>query len=198
MRTLGNLPGADASQAYGINNSGSVVGVSKNTSGNIAFFWNERDGAISLGTLPGDNSSTAARISDSGVVVGTSKGSGGTRAVLWTKDHEIQNLGTLNSGDYSAAFGINSSEEVVGTSNTSLGGRAFFWTRKNGMVDLNTLIPSNLNIVLTSAQAINDKGQIIAVGGLHHDLKNDRLTDMDDEQHAGPVHLFLLTPSEVN
>jgi probable HAF family extracellular repeat protein len=175
-----------------------VVGVSKSNSGNVAFLWTSRDGLTSLGTLPGDNTSTATRIDDSGVVVGSSTGQSGTRAVLWTKEHEIQNLGTLQSGDYSAAFGVNNSGEVVGTSNTSLGARAFLWTRQTGMVDLNTLIPTNSNIVLTSGQAINQRGQIIAVGGGHHDLTSDRMTDMDDEQHAGPVYLFLLTPSGAN
>ncbi|MGA9966386.1 MAG: DUF3466 family protein [Terriglobales bacterium] len=200
MRLLAK-PGESATEARAVNNAGAVVGVtvaaSKGSSGDTAFLWTDHNGVIPLGTLPGDTASEATRINDSGQVVGSSSGSRGTRAVLWTGDGEIQNLGTLRSGNYSSAFDINGSGQVVGTSDTSLGTRAFLWTREGGMVDLNALIPSDSNVILTSAQAINEHGQIVAVGNRHHQTANGHAPESEHEQHAGPIYVFLLTPSDL-
>ena len=64
------------------------------------------------------------------------------------------------------------------------------------MVDLNTLIPNDANLVLMSAVAINDKGQILALGSRNHDLANDRATKLDQHAHAGATRAFLLTPQQ--
>jgi probable HAF family extracellular repeat protein len=200
MRSLGAL-GESGSEARGINDAGAVVGVitgaSKGSSGDAAFRWTDRDGVVYLGTLPDDTASEATRISDSGQVVGSSTGPAGTRAVLWTSDREIHNLGTLHAGVYSSAFDINGAGQVVGTSDASLGMRAFLWTREGGMVDLNALIPSDSNVVLISAQAINERGQIVAIGNPHHG-STAQASGMDHEQHAEPIYVFLLTPSGVH
>jgi probable HAF family extracellular repeat protein len=107
----------------------------------------------------------------------------------------MQNLGYLGNGNYAEARGVNGSSQVVGSSQTSLGGRAFLWTRKSGMQDLNLLIPVSSGILLSGAVSVNEAGQILAIGTPGHDPSNDRLMEMDDEHHAGPTHLYLLTPS---
>jgi probable HAF family extracellular repeat protein len=194
IRNLGILPGGDHSEAVALNSGGDAVGFSNSSAGSRAILWTSSGAMRDLGTLPGDSSSAASAMNDARQVVGSSAGDAGSRAVLWTESGGIQNLGTLPGGDHSQAAGINNSGQVVGTSDSSLGLRAFIWTDQAGMVDLNTLIPQNSNVILSSAVAINQAGQIVAIGGVGHDLANDRLTVFDDEVHGGPSYVFLLTP----
>ena len=59
------------------------------------------------------------------------------------------------------ATAINAHGQIVG----ARAGRAFLW--QNGVgVDLNTLIPANAGVTLTSANGINDSGQIVVTGQL--------------------------------
>jgi probable HAF family extracellular repeat protein len=92
--------------------------------------------------------------------------------------YSYKDLGTLG-GDKSTANGINDRDQVVGwAENAKLEQRAFIWTRQAGMQDLNKLtigLPST--VVLTTARAINKKGQIVGFARV-------RLLD----------HAFLLTP----
>lgn len=106
----------------------------------------------------------------------------------------MQSVGSLGGKEYAEAFGINDSGEVVGASETSLGARAFLWTKAGGTQDLNLLIPPTHDVLLAQALHINNSGQILAVGSLHHDLTHDREAHLDDATHAGPLHVFLLTP----
>lgn len=86
---------------------------------------------------------------------------------------------------------------VVGNSSNSHESRAFIWTREGGMQDLNSALAEDMAVVLTSADAINSSGQIIA-----------RATDLqvpcgDGETAACPIddcapapkYSFLLTPN---
>jgi len=105
----------------------------------------------------------------------------------------MQSLGSLDGTAYASALGINDAGQVVGASDSALGARAFLWTKTGGLQDLNSLIPSTQDVMLVQGVHINNRGQILAVGGVHHDLTHDREAHID-EGHAGPVHLFLLTP----
>lgn len=109
----------------------------------------------------------------------------------------MQSLGSLGGAAYTEALGINNSGQVVGTSETSLGARAFLWTKASGMQDLNSLIPVTQDVLLAQAVHINNRGQILALGSIHHDLTRDREADLEDEMHAGPVHVFLITPGKL-
>jgi hypothetical protein len=63
------------------------------------------------------------------------------------------------------------------------------------MRDLNTLVSGKSNVILTEAVAINDAGQIVALGSTGHDLEHDRKVEIDAGIHAGPTDIFLLTPA---
>lgn len=206
MQSLGTLSGGNYSEALAINNFDQVVGVSTSTSGKHAFLWSKSEGMLDLGVLPGDNASRASRINDAGMVVGSSLGAAGVvHAFIWSKTGGMQDLGslppmqypnpalTLPPGQYSEALDVNMRGQVVGASRNPMGGRAFLWTKQTGMEDLNSIIPAGLNVVLAAALHINNRGQIVCMGGIHNDLPEES-HELDNEHHAGPLHVFLLTP----
>jgi probable HAF family extracellular repeat protein len=149
MVSIGTLPGGSSSSAYGINNTGEVVGESgtgpvldprfrmKSLAlfGVHAFLWNESGGMIDLGHLGGGTSSARA-ISNTGIVVGTST--------------------TEN--------GVN---------------HAFRWTRAEGIVDLNSLLPPDSGWVLDTAHDVNDRGQITGEGFHNGALRAFRFNPSD-------------------
>ena len=123
MRSLGTL-GDDFCEAYDINHSSQVVGVS-NLSDNTyrAFLWEDGDGMLNLGTLPGGDFSSAYGINNSGQVVGTSeKSNGPVVAYLW-EDGVMQNLNDLidpaSGWDLIDAYALNDAGQILG-----YGGRA--------------------------------------------------------------------------
>lgn len=149
------------SAAYGLNDTGQVVGGSYDASANFhAFLW-QNGGMQDLGTLGGDYSAAEA-INESGQVVGTARLANSTpHAFLW-QNGSMQDLGAL-TWDQSIAYDINDKGQVVGTLQTGPTSHAFVWA--NGqMQDLNNLIPANSGWVLQEARAINNKGRITGFG----------------------------------
>jgi len=143
------------SVATGVNNSGSVVGIS----GLFAFIWTQAGGIQDLGNLGGSGGATLAYgINNAGQVVGSSPLAGDLMAdaYLWTSASGMQDLGTLG-GIGSTAMAINDSGQVAGYSvladNVTL--HAFFWTANGGMQDLGTLGGSS-----SVATGINALGQV--------------------------------------
>lgn len=194
IQDLGTL-GGPTSEAHGINNLGVVVGFSDTPSdGQRAFVW--QGGTMTeIGALPGDISSRADHINDSGTVVGASEGSGGVRAFVWTQQTGMQAIGSLSGSTYSEAFGINNLGQVVGQAGSSLGTRAFLWTSSGGLVDLNDVVTGiPVNVVLTGAIGINDRGEIVAFGIQNPNTNRHQMATMDSHFHSGPVRVFLLTP----
>lgn len=173
------------SVAYGINNSGQVVG-SSSAAGSVAttgeahaFLYN--GGSLQdLGMLPGGRYYSAAYgINNSGQVVGLSDiGILGQLHAFLYSGGSLQDLGTLGGRD-SAAYGINDLGQVVGSSSVDPifnNNHAFVYS--DGVIaDLNSLIPANSGWVLTGAQGINNDGQIVGDGLIN-----------------GQNHAFLATP----
>lgn len=158
LRDIGTLPGDTASEAFGINNPGRVVGYSSGPGGARAFVWS--GGTMqNLGTLPGGDSSKAFGISDNGLIVGASGSPAGTRAVLWSSSG-IQDLGTLPGDTASEAFAINNGN-IVGYSRGPAGTRAFLWTSQNGMQSLPALPGGSI----TRALGLNEAGEVVGSSG---------------------------------
>lgn len=171
MTDLGSLSPLDqqfdgSSIAYGINDSGQVVG-----DGVSGFLYTPNKVGAS-GTITSVAGGVDA-INSSGQVVGNDSPS--VDAFLFTPNQSgtgwtTTDLGTLPGDDASYATGISDSGEVVGWCSTPNGGdggyeqQAFLYTKATGMVNLNSLLPDNSGWNLISATAINNSGQVIGQG----------------------------------
>ena len=134
---LGTWPGAGAAtDAYAINNAGTIVGKSSN----VASVW--KNGVVTaLPMPPGVSAFTAAiDINDAGDIIATGPVAFPIEVgVLWRNGQPI-NLGTLPGGTISRVFRINEAGEIVGEANDANGYfRAVKWTvtpASNGWTNL--------------------------------------------------------------
>ncbi|MDP2225081.1 PEP-CTERM sorting domain-containing protein [Nitrosomonas sp.] len=154
------------SVAWGINDSGQVVGSFTSASGYTHAFITGPNGIgmTDLGTLLGAAGSVARGINDSGQVVGMSGNN--HPFITGPNGMGMTDLGNLG-GSYSSANGINDSGQVVGWSGIIGDSHSHaFITGPNGMgmADLGTLYP-NRN---SNAAAINDSGQVVGSATTDH------------------------------
>ncbi|MGD9632074.1 MAG: hypothetical protein AB7G28_23365 [Pirellulales bacterium] len=181
LTDIGNFTPTGASAGLGINSSGKVVGFGTTSDERLhAFFW---DGSTfnDLSTIGTGTESMAQAVNDSNVVVGfgTLEEFGSTYgAFRWTEGGGIAQLGQLFTYD-TRALDINNAGDIVGWSWIDAVGnsRAVLWEDGGAIVNLNERIIPGSGWLLTSANAINEIGQIVGVGQL------------DGEPRA-----FLLTP----
>lgn len=174
---LGDLSGGEnSSQAFALNSTGQVVGISEATGGTRAFLW--QNGVMTdLGVLtPEHEYSVPHDINDTGDVVGQSV----SRAFLYSGGTMID-IGTLG-GDYGIAGGINNLGQIVGISSDSNGvTHAFRWS--NGtMIDLDSQTGG-----YSRAYGINELSQITGVSASPPDAisrgflwQNGQMTDLGD------------------
>lgn len=172
LRELPPLPGDTVSAATALNDHGQVVGISGYCDQAVgrysaihAVLW-QHGKPTSLGTFGGVAWNTPMSINQRGDVIGFANASaadGGDfnpRAFLWTTTRGIRNLRTLPGDATSQALAVNDRREVVGTSCDADGScRAVLW-RNDTRTDLNRLIGPHPRLVLTSANDINDAGEI--------------------------------------
>jgi len=185
MTDLGTL-GGNSSYAYGINDSGQVVGESSTAEGfGRAFITGPNGvGMTDVGTLGGRNS-FASGINDSGQVVGTSFTAEGFSRAFITGPNGVgmTDLGTLGGSSSQAGIfdgpthGINDLGEVVGLAATANGEDHAFIFSHGGITDLSILAPvvaaGWTDLVVRS---INNNGQMVGHG-----------------QHLGHTEAFLLS-----
>ncbi len=171
MHDLGTPPGNRTGCAYGLNNSGQVVGQGD------AYAFLYSDGVMrELGAL-GGGGSLAADINDHGQVVGYAENASRDRHAFLYSEGAMTDLGALD-GRWSEATAINNSGQVVGT--VLRPNRRYFHAfvySEGVMRDLNDLIPADSGWDLAVASDINNVGQIVGSGILN-----------------GRVRAFLLTP----
>jgi probable HAF family extracellular repeat protein len=184
---LGTLGGPN-SEAYGINDSGKIVGYGDATNGSYAAFWNNSSSSpLSLGGL-GGSYSAALGINDSGQIVGWAytTGNAAYHGVLWSNSSSAAvDLGTLG-GIYSYASGINNSQQIVGwayTANNAAQHAAIWPSSTNAPIDLGTL-----GGLYSYANSINNSGQVVGVS-----FMADNVT-----QHAAVWSTITNAPIDLN
>jgi probable HAF family extracellular repeat protein len=145
--------GTTSSAAYGINNSGQIVGQVQNSQ---AFLCSGSTLTL-LGFLPGGSSSQANGIDNNGQVVGqATNATGHTEAFLYTGQAMI-GLGTLPGYTDSVATAINDQGQIVGYATDAAGNTQAFLYSNGVMTGLGAL-PGDSQ---SRANAINNKGQIV-------------------------------------
>ena len=154
--------GGTTSQAYGVNASGSVTGFAHVPSQDAHAFRYDGAGLVDLGTL-GGNLSIGRAIGPTGHVVGESylPGNVGPHA-FFHNGISMADLGTLG-GSVSSALGINATDTIVGEATNAGGGSRAFVHSAGSMVDLNAVTSGLNGATLTTATAVNDAGQIVAM-----------------------------------
>jgi probable HAF family extracellular repeat protein len=149
---LGTL-GGNSSSAYAINDSGQIVGRSRNLANNETHpFLYENGVMISLGILGGIDGAAYA-INDSGQIVGYSHNSSYRDHAFLYENGVMTDLGT----DHSIALGINDSGQIVGQSYHPSINESHAFLYDGVMNDLGTLEGDNSSF----ACDINNSGQIV-------------------------------------
>jgi len=167
MTDLGTAHDINYSEAYGINDSGQVVGWSDATNWQHAFLYS--NGTMTdLGTL-GGRTSVAWDINDSGQAVGRAETAAEVDHAFLYSNGTMSDLGT--PGDYqSGANAINDSGQVVGWAQTASGMHGFL--HSNGTrTELGTLGGWS-----SWAFGINNSGQVVGTA----------------DTASGETHAFLL------
>jgi probable HAF family extracellular repeat protein len=192
------LPGDSSSYAYGINNSGEVVGDSNSSDAEHAFLY--ADGTMqSIGTLPGDTNSYAYGINNPGQVIGTSFAANPDLTSAFIYDSSTGQMtalgylpGSTSTGDQRPE-GINDSGEVVGYDLLSSGGGAFLYS-DGSMYNLNDLLinGSGNGWDLQYATGINDSGDIVGYGTFDGVSEGFILTFVTPEPNARMLCLALV------
>ncbi len=157
MVLLGDIPGGSfESEAYGVNQDGSVVVGRGSASNSVAFRWTQSGGMVSLGILPKGLSSWAYGVSgDGSIVVGPTLAAG---AFKWTQATGLTSLpvppgGSLGSTAYAMS---DDGQTIVGTSAQ----RACRWTQGGSVGQMLGVLP--LGDSSNFATDVSDDGSVIA------------------------------------
>ena len=182
----GKLTRLGKGTANGVNSKGQVIG----RRGGFARVWTNGR-AVDLGTPTGGGWiwSEPSAINEDGMVVGTAARK--TRApyfirhpVVW-RSGKVTVLPTLGGGG-GRALGVNNSGQVVGTFEVARDGSHAFLFQDGAMYDLNQCMPGDSGWVLTSANAINDRGEIVGTGEHNRHGRAFRLTPAGGRSSGKP------------
>jgi probable HAF family extracellular repeat protein len=172
LDTLGGVQ----SKAYGLNNSGRVVGDSTVTAGTVSAnpFAYTSGVLTNVGTFGGDTG-TAFALNQIGYSVGyAATPSNDKHAFIWSDIFNKLDIGALPGGSFAAAYDINDANQVVGQSEIApLQDRGFLWQKSTGMQTISSFNGTGA----TAANGINNAGQIVGWSATP----------------AGATHAFLLS-----
>lgn len=169
LTDIGSLPGSTASQAFGINDNGQVVGNSSIAGGFTRGFLYDHGTMTDLGALADDLSSSAYDINNSRQIVGISLSQNyRTRAFLYTNS-AMSDLNAIPGCLESRAQRINEKGQIAGYAETTDGSVHAFLYSGGTMTDLNALLPG---IRLGSANGINDRGDVAIVARMSDGISN--------------------------
>jgi probable HAF family extracellular repeat protein len=226
LTALSALPGGANSQAYGLNNSGQVVGFAENgapdstcapgTPFQVRRFkpviWGPLGEIHELTLPPGDTVGFAFGINNAGQAVGSSgvcaKTSlppvypNGQHAVLWERDGSPTILGNLGGTGNIVATAVNDRGEVTGNSDSKDGTiHPFVWTRQTGIHDIGAF-PGAFVTIAPCCDTINNRGDVVGFWidemGPHAFLWRDKvLTDLNQLIPADSP-LYLLFSDAIN
>ncbi|MGN6827442.1 PEP-CTERM sorting domain-containing protein [Paucibacter sp. M5-1] len=164
---LGGLAESESS-AWGVNQSGQVVGrVSTAEGGWRASLWEANGSWVALDLVGNTVSSRAVAINSSGQMVGSSmmsndRYSPGYVATMWSKDGRGKALGTLGEGQ-GLAMGINDAGQAVGAFDHF--GQSFETSAVRWDADGVAHRLASLGGSYNQANGINNKGQIVGYSG---------------------------------
>lgn len=171
--------GAWMRTAFGINNSGLVVGNGidpNNAARNVGVVYDSAAGtATEVGALPGRNGALAFAVSDAGHVVGsTMLNQGSGVPYIWTAAGGIQEVPLPAGTSQGGARGVNSAGWVVGTASNAFAIPFVFDGAETHQVS--DLVPAGTGWDLStntssSALGISDDGVIVGTGVLNGEVR---------------------------
>ncbi len=156
-------------KGFGLTAAGQVVGISSVDGPTRAVEWNEIDGLSRIDGRTGDTSFlfVATEMNESGGVVGRGYNDNDDmfidHAFVLEPDGTLLDIDAINA-DQSFAWDINESGVVVGNYKNPFELLAFVYDQDNGTRVLNDLVDPALGLDILRAQAVNDRGQILASG----------------------------------
>ena len=153
-----SYPGQTATQVFGINDSGDVVGTGV-VPGNFPFIYASMDGTLTdIAPAAGYDSTGLIGINDAGVIVGSvnSLGLATTSAFIRSRDGTYTVFSHPDAMSFTSARGVNNRGLVTGFRDTAEGPRVGFIydSRTETFTDI---VPS----AVTIAHGINSKGEVV-------------------------------------
>lgn len=169
FRDIGTLGGTYAAP-YGVNNAGTVVGMSTLANGaQHGFYWTAASGMADIGTLGGTSSDSSRlfAVNNLGDGAGHSTvAAGGWHAVVWTASTGLTDLNTLlspaDAANWVLVFGWNTNDnrQVIGTGNLSVNGTV---SQHGYLLDITTGAITDLGV--WQPRGINSLASPQVVGG---------------------------------
>ena len=161
MVNLGALGPTSGSNAFGINDAGTVVGWSDEAQGprltQVTKWPGGGGGPIALNDYP-SIASLAEDINNAGQIVGSAAfdSRGHDQAFIWTPQGGLQDLGT-EPAFFSYANRINEKGLVIGGLRVTPGdSNGFIWSREHGL-----LVAGTPGVDRSDATALNNRGQVL-------------------------------------
>lgn len=166
MQNIDTAPGSIMHAAAALNDVQQVVG---HTNQNLPFRWTPAPGG-GIEILPVTSPYAIGfpyGINSNGDVVGEVKSANGQlrAAFLCTDGNNMEIIADIASGDdFDRANSINDQGVVAGASHLAGQEAGWIWSSSNGLRLLDDLVSESANVNILDAVAVNQKGQIAALG----------------------------------